>query len=148
MEIKQYNSFYSKKLIAFVVSAFSENNILLNLYGKHSDFQNPLMVYSEFWIAVYKNKIVGSVGIRCLDSKNRIAELKRLYLLKEYQGKGYGGKLIDTAVKFAKDNNYHYIRLDTKEKFSNAIALVEKKGFYRIPRYNNGTATLFYELTL
>lgn len=148
MKIIEYNSSYSARLVEFVKLVFAENDIPLDLLDKHSDFLHPTTTYSKFWIAINQEKVVGCIGLKDLSLENKVAELKRLYLLKEYHGLGYGGKMIDIALQFAKDMGYHSIRLDTKEKFANAVALIKKKGFYQIPRYNNSTATLFYEIKL
>ncbi len=148
MEIIKYDYCYQKELLRFIVNVFNENNIELELTHKHSDFLDPLSVYFSFYIVVDNDDIVGCVGVRDLDSHKRIAELKRLYLYKDYHRCGIGGRLVKTAIKSAVNKGYKFMRLDTKEKFSIAIALFEKYGFYQINRYNDSSATLFYEIKL
>lgn len=148
MEIIKYDSCYQKELLRFIIAVFDENNIELKLTQKHSDILNPLSVYFSFYIVVDNDDIVGCVGVRDLDSDKRIAELKRLYLSKAYHKRGIGGRLVKSAIKSAANKEYKYMRLDTKEQFSNAIALFEKYGFYQIKRYNDSDATLFYEVKL
>ncbi len=148
MEIIEYNSHYQKQLLNFIKIVFEENEILLDFTKKHTDILNPLSVYFSFFIVVDNNNVVGCVGVRTFSDKERIAEMKRLYLLNSYHGYGIGGNLVKKAIKTAADKKYQYMRLDTKEKFSNAVALIKKYGFYKIERYNNSSATLFYEIKL
>ena len=42
-------------------------------------------------------------------------EICRLFVLPEYQGKGYGRLLLDHAVAYAKEQKYNKICLDTRK---------------------------------
>lgn len=148
MELIIYNDTLQDNLLIFVHKVFEENGISLNLADKHSDFLHPISSYLCFWTLVNDSKIIGCVGVKNYKKSERIVELKRLYLLRDYHGKGLGGKLIDTVIEYCIDHHYRRVRLDTKKRFKNAVFLIEKKGFKQIPRYNNSSADLFYELTL
>jgi ribosomal protein S18 acetylase RimI-like enzyme len=56
-------------------------------------------------------------------------ELERIYLKKEFQGKGFGKIMLDYAVDIAKQNHKSYIWLGVWEKNRNAIQFYTKNGF-------------------
>lgn len=84
MELIIYNNTLQYNLLIFVHKVFKENDISINLAGKHSDFLHPQSTYLCFWTLVDSGKIIGCVGVRNYKEENRIVELKRLYLLREY----------------------------------------------------------------
>ena len=110
-------------------------------------------VYSKdkggFWIYKINERIIGTVAIRQIDRDKRICELKSMYVLPQYQGKGYGRSLLNYAIKQAKDKGYDYIRLDAKKDSVKAINLYKSSNFYEIERYNdNNVAEVFMELKI
>ena len=48
-----------------------------------------------FQLLVCESNIIGTVAVRNLGHK--IAELKRLFLLRQHRGKGYGKKMLDNC---------------------------------------------------
>ena len=51
------------------------------------------------------------------DEKDAI-EIQRIYLLKDYQNKGLGQRLLDEANRYAKTKQKRYLRLTVYEKKS------------------------------
>ena len=52
--------------------------------GRHSDMvsiEDTYMRYGCFWCLFESDELIGMVAARCIDSENKIAELKRLYVL-------------------------------------------------------------------
>lgn len=94
------------------------------------------------------NNVVATGGIRRLDETT--AELKRMWMRKEYRGKGWGMKIATQLIAFAKEHGYTTIRLDVwcPEYQEAAIKLYKKLGFYEIAPYNQSPAKLFMELTI
>lgn len=87
-----YPQYYPKGAVKFFLSHHNENNII-------SDIKKGI-VY-----VLYNNEnAVGTVTIR--DN-----EICRLFVLPEYQGKGFGGRLIDFAEKKIAEN-YSKIIID------------------------------------
>lgn len=149
MQIIDYNSKYQCSLIQFIKKVFDENKIVLDIKEKHIDLTQPEKYYNSFVIVIDdNNNVCGCLGMRVIDEKNKILEIKRLYLLRKYHHLGYGKGMFDLLIKRAKNMRYKYLRLDTKERFSNAVGLIKSRGFYPIERYNNSTATLFFEKLL
>lgn len=61
----------------------------------------------------------------------RSLEIERIYVAKEFQGTGIGGRLMDEAVRLASEQKKEYIWLGVWEKNERAIRFYERKGFYR-----------------
>jgi putative acetyltransferase len=101
-----------------------------------------------FLIVMDANTVVGCGGIKRLD--NQTCELKRMWLLKEYRGRGLGWKLAQMLLDFAKQADYQRIRLDvfSQDKQKSAIAFYQKLGFYSIDQYNDSLCQIFMEKIL
>ena len=91
---------------------------------------------------------VASIALHKIDEKT--CELKRLYVKPEYRRKGIAEKLLDRIIEEARETGYSYMVLDTMPALKEAIRLYEKKGFYRIEKYNNNPfeKMLFYRKDL
>jgi len=119
---------------------------------RHSDILNindTYMRHGCFWCLYEGDDMIGMVAARRIDEENNVAELKRLYVLPEYQGLGYGDMLFKTALDYVKERGYGAVRLDTRGDRSASLHLIEKYGFRRIEQYNdNEFAELYFELDL
>jgi putative acetyltransferase len=98
-----------------------------------------------FLVLIDTDKVVGSGAIRRLD--NQTCELKRMWLLKEYRGKGFGKQIAQRLLDFAKTADYRQVRLDLLEpqKQAQAMKLYRRLGFDFIERYNNSPGKIFME---
>lgn len=149
MNIELYKPCYYKQFNEFIETVFAENGITFEREEKHRDLLNIMNVYISFYVITDETqKIYGCAGFKPYDYETKTVEMKRLYLLKCIQGLGYGQSIMRTILEDAKSQGYQYIRLDTKPQFFKAISLINKNGFYHIARYNNSTATLFFEKRL
>ena len=93
--------------------------------------------------------MIGIIAIRKIDDGKRIVELKRMFVLPEFQGNGYGRLLLEYAVKCAREQKYRKICLDTRKQFSVAQHLYRSVGFQETERYNdNEHAELYFEMDL
>jgi putative acetyltransferase len=79
-----------------------------------------------FFIGIAEGKVVGTAGVR--KSKGNLCEIRRIYLKKDFRGKGNGKKLFLTAVDFAEENCSGVI-LKTDPTLKNAIDMYFKNGF-------------------
>lgn len=79
-----------------------------------------------FYVLEIDDKIVGTIAVI---KKGSTAELKRWYVDKIFQGKGYGSKLLDKAMLFCKINRINKIEFETNKKFLKAHSLYKKRGF-------------------
>ncbi|MBE9170449.1 GNAT family N-acetyltransferase [Pleurocapsales cyanobacterium LEGE 06147] len=99
-----------------------------------------------FLVLVDNHRVVGSGAIRRIN--NDICELKRMFFLKDYRGRGLGMKIAQKLLNFAKKTEYKKVRLDTRKEMTQALKLYKKLGFYFIERYNNSSCTIFMEKKL
>lgn len=124
----------------------------LNTAGEFDDLDNVQEVYlnegGAFFVLLVNEKIIGSGAIKRLTDE--ICELKRMWFLKEYRGKGLGLFLATELLAFAKEQGYKKVRLDVyyPEIQIAAVSLYRKLGFYEIAPYNNMPAKLFMEKIL
>jgi len=59
-------------------------------------------------------------------------EIEKIYVAKNFQGKGLGCFLMNKAIDLAREKKKAYIWLGVWEKNDKAIAFYEKHGFYKI----------------
>lgn len=96
-------------------------------------------------LAEASNKVVGAVGLRYLS--DGVAEMKRMFVLPEFQGHGIGNSLVIEVLKQAKRLGYHSVKLDSIPELDSALALYTKHGFSPIKsyRYNPHPSAIFME---
>ena len=138
MKIERYSNQYQKLVKELVISIHEEFGFSYD-FKLDYDLEDLEKFYTNsgdvFFILLDNNKLVGTVAIRKIDKES--AELKRMYLLKEYRGQGWGSKLIDRAIEFCKEKGFKKIILDTNIKQVAAQKLYQKKGFEIIQTKEN-----------
>jgi GNAT superfamily N-acetyltransferase len=89
-----------------------------------------------FLITEADGQIIGTGAIRQLEEK--VCELRRVFLLFEYQSQGLGYRMIMELLRMAREFRYEKIRLETAPvHLKRANALYRRIGFYEIPRYHS-----------
>lgn len=101
-----------------------------------------------FLVLVDNEQVVGTGAIRKLD--NQVCELKRMWFLKDYRGQGWGWKMAQRLLDFARQAGYRKVRLDlvNEERQLQALKLYKRLGFYSIERYNDSLCNVFMEKLL
>lgn len=90
---------------------------------------------------------VGTGAIRKL--KDDICELKRLWLLTEYHGKGLGYRMIQELFSYAREKGYKRVWLQTDAVYQlRALEFYRGLGFSEIPRYTDRTDDISMEMVL
>ena len=153
MKYIDYNLIGQDKLDDFFEKAFKASGFLYEPDTVHKDLRNIKEVFESsgggFWGLLHNDLIIGTVGLKVNDSSEKIGELKCMYLLPEYQGKGLGQLLIKKILIESKNRQFKKIRLDVKIQSNKAISIYRKNGFYEIPKYNdNKNDVLFMEKIL
>jgi GNAT superfamily N-acetyltransferase len=88
--------------------------------------------YILFLVGVIDGKIVGTIALK-KENKN-IVRLKRMYVRKEYEGRGIAQKMLEEAVSFAKKSGCKkmlfsiYPVMTNAKRFTNKNDFVECKG--------------------
>lgn len=103
------------------------NSLSFNLCFQ--DFENELNQLSIQYnkptgalILAYQDETaIGCVGVRYLEKE--MAELKRMFVLPEFRKLNSGHRLLEEALKSAKELGYNKIRLDTLQDMVAARAL-------------------------
>ena len=145
--VKEYNTEYKDKLIDFLQICLPESGRSLDLEGRHSFYNDIEKYFVAFWCMFDNDKIIGTVAVKELD-KNR-CELKSLYLLECYHGRGLGKYMLGKAIDFSKESRYKKMYLDSLSTSEKAIRLYENLGFIKTRKYNeNKFADVFMVLDL
>lgn len=100
-----------------------------------------------FLVMTDDDQIIGTGAIRKIDDK--ICELKRLWLLFEYHGKGLGYRIMQELFSFARAREFQRMRLETDRGHQNrASDFYKRLGFYEIPRYSDNEDDMAMEIIL
>ena len=97
-----------------------------------------------FLVAYDGDRLVGTGAIRRLDDAT--AELRRMWLLEPYQGRGIGYRLWSDLAGFARRAGYRRVRLTADAASTRAIVFYERLGFQPIPPYNDSNDAICMEL--
>lgn len=97
----------------------------------------------------YQGKIIGICDLDLRSDKlgEIFCNVSFLYLAVEYRGLGVAGKLLQHAVKWAKDQNCKRLLLRTGESNLSARKAYERNGFVR-DASRDGKGQLGYEMTI
>ena len=102
-----------------------------------------------FRVLMDGDEIVGMGAVRRLDANT--CELKRMWFLQAVRGRGWGRKMAQELIDWARENGFAAMRLDSgpAPTFTPAHRLYQSLGFVEIERYNdNVQATIWMELRL
>jgi GNAT superfamily N-acetyltransferase len=99
-----------------------------------------------FLVALDGELVIGTGAIRRIDGET--AELRRMWLLPDYHGRGIGYRLAAELFAFARAAGYRRVRLSTDVVQTRAIAFYRRLGFNPIEPYRDTDDTVFMEMTL
>ena len=95
---------------------------------QHKYFDND----GIFLVMTNDDQLIGTGAIRKF--ADNICELKRLWLLNEYHGKGLGYRMMQELLLFAREKGYERIRLETDPVYQKrAVEFYKRLGFYEVP---------------
>ena len=116
-----------------------EEELFIDSWPKHFFFEELDNEFATYY--VYKNEaeIIGYAGMWQMFEN---CDLTNIAIKKEYQGKGYGEKLLRFMIKEAIKNNCEFMHLEVRVSNTKAKSLYEKLGFeetrIRKHYYENG----------
>lgn len=126
------------KAVADLFRAYSHwLGIDLNFQGFSVELNNIEIAYARprgnCWLAMHEGQAIGCIAIRPITEQ--IGELKRMFVMPDFQGKGIGQFLLDVATNYALNQGYQFLRLDTLKSMEPAMNLYRKNGFFEIQAY-------------
>lgn len=130
-----YNRAYEPRLLEFLERCLPESGRALDIDGRHSFYRDIEGCFEAFWCMFDGEEVIGAVAVKRLDSVR--CELKSLYLLQKYHGRGYGRKLLEGAIEYAGSAGYERMYLDSLSTSERAVALYRRTGFVDTERYND-----------
>ncbi|MBD1894867.1 GNAT family N-acetyltransferase [Trichocoleus sp. DQ-A3] len=156
IEIKPIKSHQVEEVKRVIIAVCNEiwqlPEEVIRHYDAMSDIDDVQSHYFDnkgtFLVLIDEERVVGSGAIRRLSDD--ICELKRMWFLKDYRGRGLGTKMAQMLLDFARIIGYKKVRLDTidEQKQAQALKLYQRLGFYFIERYNTSPCTVFMEKML
>ncbi|MBD0278960.1 MAG: GNAT family N-acetyltransferase [Flavisolibacter sp.] len=88
----------------------------------------------KYAVVAYENDMPVSCGAM-KEYTQDVIEIKRMYTLPEYRGKGMATKVLTELEKWATELSYGKCILETGKRQPEAIALYKKNGYQSIPNY-------------
>jgi putative acetyltransferase len=125
---------------------------LYSLYSQDSCYcLSPEQLVREnvaFFVVRVDGKAVGCCGLR---SEDGYSELKRMYVRPSFRGQGLAKQMLRHVERYAIDGGVKVIRIETGIYQVEAMALYERAGYHRIPRfgdYREDGVSVFFEKSL
>jgi len=124
----------------------------LEFQGFRAELDSLAVMYGpprgSLLLARVADEFVGCAGLRDLGAS--VAEMKRMYVLPAYQGRGVGKLLTVRLLEIASGLGYEAVRLDTISRLDRAVTLYRKLGFIEIDayRYNPDPTVIYMEKRL
>lgn len=108
------------QLDAYLAILDGEDHAFYAQFNKSNALKNALICY--------ENEIAIAIGAyKEYDSET--AEMKRMYTLPEYRGKGIASRILSELELWAKEENYKFAILETGFMQTDAISLYQKLGY-------------------
>lgn len=149
LQIIKYESKMQNALLIFFKKTFKEDQRYLSLDEKDKDLCDIKGSYLDngcFWCIVDQNeKIYGTIALRNLGD---FFEIRRLFVLKKFQNKGYGKKLITLAIEYAIKQNASQLKIAVMERGTAVQHLMDVFEFSPTKQYNNSSADIFFKRDL
>lgn len=89
-----------------------------------------------FFVIENENRIIATAGIK--EDSRETALLRRIFVDSAERRKGYGSKLVATAIDFCRQNGYKEVVFRATSKMTQAIELCKKNGFKEADKVDLG----------
>ena len=109
----KFDSFFEAKVA-------SELSTFVNRYNENQD---------RLWSILLDGRIEAAIAIDGIDVHGQGAHLRWFIVANRFQGTGMGTRLIEAAINFCREKNYHQLYLWTFKGLDAARQLYEKHGF-------------------
>lgn len=133
MKIRPVTKSDVPQIIELIGAAWAEYECVLDVEREETYLLAPGEYFrargGEFWVAEESGAVRATIAVSMLDAKT--AELKSLYVKKDFRKKGLGKALTGLAVNFAQNKAAAEIILWSDTRFTRAHRLYERLGFER-----------------
>ena len=147
-KIKEFENRYNEEVNKFIISVFVEEYGFEECRKELEEQNNNEYIQNggELWIAVdEEDNVIGTIGLK--KHNDREVELKKLYVRKDYRGKGLSKELYNIMLEKSKHDKFDRIFLGTYDKLETAINFYLKRGFSPIDElYEEDTGARYFEL--
>jgi len=92
-------------------------------YTRYSEKEN----IGKVWLVSINKHPAGCIAYR--EKADGVAEVKRLFIRKEYRGQGIAKELLKTVEGYAKEQGCHTLFLDTRITLEPAVSIYRAIGF-------------------
>ena len=120
-------------ILALIGSVFAEYGLTFDPSGYDADLTRIEMKYrdagGDFWVLEEDGRVVGTVAVVPLSTAE--VEVKRVYLDASLRGQGWGRRLVEHTLAWARARGHERVRLWSDVKFTRAHVMYERLGFVR-----------------
>lgn len=129
------NDYVEAKKIIIAYSKFLGVDLSFQDFSKELEEPNVMYAFPTGCMVLAKvsGEVVGAVGLRHFS--DGVAEMKRMFVVPEFQGSGIGNSLIIEFFAQAVNLGYKSVKLDTIPELDGALSLYKKHGFLPIEAY-------------
>jgi len=104
----------------YMLDFLGDDKVYYTRYSESENLEKVLVAYVD-------NCPIGCVAYR--RKADGVGEIKRLFIRKEYRGKGISKELLTTVESYAKEQGCHTLFLDTRITLEPAVSLYRAFGF-------------------
>jgi putative acetyltransferase len=131
--IVPFESSHAGAVLEVIGAVFREYAMTFDPSGFDADLTDIRLHYlgrgGRFWVLVNEGRVVGTVA--GVDAGADAGEIKRLYLLAEYRGRGFGRALVERVLDWAAASGYRFVVAWSDARLETAHAVYERLGFTR-----------------
>lgn len=132
-EFRDYQPGDERGVQQLIAEVLAEVDLELDPAGIDRDLADIQKSYIErggmFKVIVSEARIVGSFGL--FPEGQKVFELRKMYLLPEFQGQGLGHRMMREALAIAREKGAQAIVLESNAKLTRAARLYQTYGFVR-----------------
>lgn len=130
-ELRDYRPGDEEDVFRIVKRVLSEYGLATNPEKTDADLKDIRKSYilrgGAFRILESDGRTIGSYGLHA-DTKES-CELRKMYLLSEFRGRGLGKKMMEDALRLAKTLGFIEMTLETNSRLKEALGLYRAYGF-------------------
>lgn len=135
IQIGEYSAAHRHQVIDMVLGIQREEfglPITIQDQPDLSDISSFFLKRGNFWVATEDGRVVGTIGAFDLGDGNAV--LRKMFVKKEYRGKGVSKGLLAELLEWAKRSGFRRVCLGTTPLYLAAHRFYEKNGFVEISR--------------